>query len=84
MREWIAKLDSFLKLSDRDLLAHAGTVSHHAALAKAQSEFDKFTAIEDANPRPVDVHFENAVEQARQIAAAKTKRKPKKRADSSS
>src|ERR1700732_2990078 len=48
MREWIAKLDDFLKLSDRELLTHAGTKSHDAALAKAQSEFDKFRAIEDA------------------------------------
>ncbi len=47
MREWIAKLDSFLRLSDRDLLPHAGTISHDQALAKAQSEFDKFRAIED-------------------------------------
>lgn len=75
MREWIAKLDSFLTLSDRDLLAHAGTISHDAALAKAQSEFDKFRALEDAKPRP---DFENAIEQAKQIAASQAKRKPKK------
>ena len=78
MREWIAKLDSFLRLSDRDLLTHAGTITHDAALAKAQSEFDKFQATEDAKPQPVDVDFESAVEQARQIAAAKQKRKPRK------
>jgi hypothetical protein len=77
MQEWIAKLDDFLRLSDRELLTHAGTISHDAALAKAQSEFDKFRAIEDAKPRPVDAHFENAMEQAKQIAAAKAKRKPK-------
>jgi hypothetical protein len=70
MRDWIAKLDSFLKLSDRDLLTHAGTISHDAALAKAQSEFDKFRAIEDAKPQPVDADFENALHQAKQIAAA--------------
>jgi hypothetical protein len=75
MSEWIAKLDSFLKLSDRDLLTHAGTVSHDAALAKAQSEFDKFRAIEDIKPQPVDLDFENALEQARQITS-KAKRKP--------
>jgi hypothetical protein len=65
-------------LSDRDLLTHAGSITHDAALAKAQSEFDKFRVIEDAKPQPVDVHFENALEQAKQIAATKTKRKPKK------
>jgi hypothetical protein len=81
MREWIAKLDSFLKLSDRDLLTHAGTITHEAALAKAQSEFDKFRAIEDAKPQPVDSDFENAIEQAKQIAATKAKRKPKRGAE---
>ena len=79
MCNWIAKLDSFLTLSDRELLTHAGTISHDAAIAKAQSEFDKFRAIEDDEPRPVDLHFEEAIEQAKQIAAAKAKRKPKKR-----
>jgi hypothetical protein len=78
MRDWIAKLDSFLTLSDRDPLRHAGTISHDAALAKAQSEFDKFRVIEDAKPRPVDLHFAEALDQAKQIAAAKTNRKPKK------
>ena len=78
MREWIAKLDSFLTLSDRDLLTHAGTISHDAALAKAQSEFDKFRLIEDAKPQPVDIDFENALELAMQTASAKSKRKPKK------
>jgi hypothetical protein len=81
MSEWIAKLDSFLSLSDRDLLAHAGTVSHDAALAKAQSEYDKLRAMEDAKPQPVDVDFENAIEQAKQIAAAKARRKPEKGAE---
>ena len=75
MREWIAKLDSFLKLSDRDLLTHAGTISHDDALAKAQSEFDNFRAIEDASPQPVDADFEKAIEQAKHIAAAQGKPK---------
>jgi len=78
MREWIGKLDDFLRLSDRELLTHAGSISHDAALAKAQSEYDKFGAVEDAKPRDVDVDFENVMEQARRIAAAKRKRKPKK------
>ena len=68
MREWIVKLDSFLALSDRELLTQAGTISHDVALAKAQSEFDKFRLIEDAKPQPVDIDSENALEQARQIA----------------
>jgi hypothetical protein len=58
-------------------LAHAGTVSHDAALAKAGAEYDKFRAIEDSKPQPVDAHLEEAIEQAKQIGAAKAKRKPR-------
>jgi hypothetical protein len=76
MREWIAKLDDFLRLSERELLTHAGTVSHDTALAKAQAEYDKFRVLEDAKPQPVDAHFEEAIEQTKKLAA-KTKRKPK-------
>jgi len=70
MRDWIAKVDDFLRLSDRDLLTHAGTISHDAALAKAQSEFDKFRLIKDAKPQPVDIDFENAIQQAKQVGIA--------------
>jgi len=76
MGEWIAKLDDFLRLSDRELLTHAGSVSHDTALAKAQAEYDNFQALEDAKPQPVDVHFEEAIDRAKKLAA-KAKRKPK-------
>lgn len=77
MRDWITKLDDFLRLSDRELLGHAGTISHNAALTKAEAEYDKFRAIEDAKPQPVDVHLEEAIEQAKQIGAAQRKQKTK-------
>ena len=77
MRGWIAKLDDFLRLSDRELLTHPGTISHDAALVKAQAEFDKFRALEDAKPRPLDADLEKAIEQTKQIAAARPKRKPR-------
>ena len=76
MRDWIAKLDDFLWLSDCELLTRAGTVSHDAGLAKAQAEYDKFRALEDAKPQPVDAHFEEAIEQTKKLVA-KAKRKPK-------
>jgi hypothetical protein len=38
MADWIAKLDDFLKLSDREILNHAGRISHEAAVAKAELE----------------------------------------------
>lgn len=42
MADWIAKLDDFLRLSDREILAHAGRVSHDEATAKAEKEYERF------------------------------------------
>lgn len=39
MQDWIGKLDDFLKLSDRELLTHAGSVSHETVFAKVQAEY---------------------------------------------
>ena len=67
MAAWISKLDDFLRISDRELLTHAGTVSHDRAREKAQAEWEKFRALEDSKPRPVDVDFEAAVEKAKRL-----------------
>ena len=67
MRDWIAKLDDFMRISDREILTHAGNVSHEAALARAEAEFEKFRCIEDAKPSPVEQHFIEAIEQVKQL-----------------
>jgi hypothetical protein len=61
MADWTRKLDEFLKLSDRELLAGAGTVSHADAIAQAQRAFDQFRRAADALPSPVEQHFAAAV-----------------------
>ena len=75
MSDWIGKLDDFLKLSDRELLTHAGTVSHDAALAKAQAEYAKYRVVEDTKPKAVDAHFEEVVERSKVLAPAKARTK---------
>lgn len=70
MRDWIGKLDEFLRISDRELLTHAGTVSHDAAVAKALQEYDKYRALESQRPQPVDTHFEEAVEKTKKLGKA--------------
>ena len=42
MKDWIQKLDDFLKLSGKELLNHAGSVSVEVAKLKANEEYDKF------------------------------------------
>jgi|JI10StandDraft_1071094.scaffolds.fasta_scaffold08469_9 hypothetical protein len=61
MAAWATKLDEFLKLSDRALLADAGTVSHQAAVDLAQREYDLFARARAALPSPVEDHFDAAV-----------------------
>lgn len=41
MANWITKLDDFLRLSERQILKHAGKVTHEAAVARAELEYDR-------------------------------------------
>jgi hypothetical protein len=38
MKDWIAKLDEFLRISDREILLHAGRISHDDAIETARVE----------------------------------------------
>lgn len=49
MKDWIDKLDEFLKLSERQLLRHAGNVSAEQAEQKAHQEFEKYKKGQDKN-----------------------------------
>lgn len=42
MKDWISKLDEFLKISERKILTNAGTVSAETAAQKAETEFEKY------------------------------------------
>jgi hypothetical protein len=42
MKDWIARLDSLLQLNGRELLTHAGKISHEKAVQKSEAEFEKF------------------------------------------
>lgn len=61
MEDWIVKLDDFLKLSGRELLSHAGTISHEQAIERAQIEYEKHRALRIDRPSPAEKHFEQAV-----------------------
>lgn len=42
MKDWIKKLDGFLTLNERNILDHAGKISHELAIQHAQKEYDKY------------------------------------------
>jgi len=54
-------------LTDRDLLTHAGSISHDTAKAKAEVEFERFRCVQAALPQPVDEHFQESLNELEQI-----------------
>lgn len=42
MADWVGKLDGFLRFNEKNILAHAGKISHQLALEHAEGEFEKF------------------------------------------
>ncbi len=78
MRDWITKLDDFLKLSERDILTHAGKISHETARLKAESEYETFRATQATLPQLVDQHFHDAIDEMKKIEG-EVKKTPKRR-----
>ena len=75
MRDWIAKLDDFLKASGRKLLDHAGNISAEAAKTKAEMEYDHYRTLLDSQPRAVDADFEKAVKELERLPGLRRKKK---------
>lgn len=42
MKDWIERLDTLLKMNGRELLEHAGKISHQMALEKSEAEYEKY------------------------------------------
>lgn len=71
MKDWIQKLDDFLKLSGKELLNHAGSVSAEVAKLKANEEYDKFRERTLYQLSPVEIHFLEAFEAEQKKLRAK-------------
>ena len=78
MRDWITKLDEFLKLSEHELLGHAGLITTEQAKAKAEMEYARYRALQDAQPRPVDADFNKAVNHLKSLPPKKSPSRKKK------
>ncbi|MBP6183155.1 RhuM family protein [Flavobacterium sp.] len=46
MKDWTSRLDSILQLNGRELLTHAGKISHDMALEKSSAEFEKYKTVQ--------------------------------------
>jgi hypothetical protein len=47
MKDWVEKLDAFLKFNEDEVLKHQGKVSHDVAIALAGTEYEKYQIIRD-------------------------------------
>jgi hypothetical protein len=79
MKEWIFKLDDFLKLTEHNILKHAGTISHEIAAAKAEAEYEKFNKRIIDEPTLAEKHFEESLKKLKEIVPPKNRRKGKKK-----
>jgi hypothetical protein len=72
MADWVARLDGFLQFNERNVLTHAGKISHDLAVAHAEGEFERYQAerrrLEATQPTS---DFDHAVEQTRQLEATR-------------
>jgi len=63
MKDWLERLDDFLKASRKDLLDHAGKISHAVAEKKALSEFVKYKKRTQGELSAVEKHFLESIEE---------------------
>jgi len=77
MEDWIKKLDGFLTLNERDILTHAGRISHEMAQTKAELEYAKFKTLTANQAQPVDKAFEQATENLKNLPCPKKPKPPK-------
>ena len=73
MHDWIERLHQFLSMTGRELLKHAGAISHEVALEKAHEEYEKFRLRQLEEPTEVEKHFVEAETELKQIKSTKKK-----------
>lgn len=73
MADWISKLDDFLRLSGREILTHAGSITAEAAQGKAEAVFNTYRQQQLAVPSQAEQDFEAAL--TKPVKALETQRK---------
>ncbi len=66
MKDWISKLDGFMQLNDRNILTHAGKISHQIAIDKANTEYDKFHQKRISEKAQLPSDFDKTIKQIEQ------------------
>jgi hypothetical protein len=75
MKDWIERLDDFLKMTGNDILQHAGTVSHQQALKKAKEEYEKYKEQSKNELTEAEKHFVKQIESTTKKLSSKKSKK---------
>ena len=62
MKDWISKLDDFIKMSGSELLENAGKITHTEATTKAMLEFEKYKESTNDELSQVELDFIKTIE----------------------
>jgi hypothetical protein len=76
MKDWLHKLDEFIKLTGSEVLAHAGNRSAKQVKTKALKEYDKYKALLPDALSPVEQHYLQTLKDVQKLLEKKPK--PKK------
>ena len=77
MRDWITKLHAFLTVNDRNILTHAGKISHQMAKELSEAEYEKFNRKRIQQSDQAGGDFEKAIKQLPPPPKPKTKGRKK-------
>jgi len=72
MRDWVKKLDAFLKFNEYEILHDAGKISSEIAISLAEKEYEKFRVIQD---KAFESDFDIGVKKALKSKGQKDKKK---------
>ncbi len=70
MKDWVEKLDAFLKFNEKEILQDSGKISHEVAVALAESEYKKYRVVQD---RRLESDFDREVKKL--LESKKTEKK---------
>ncbi|RZB35538.1 MAG: hypothetical protein SRB2_03068 [Desulfobacteraceae bacterium Eth-SRB2] len=73
MANWIKKLDAFLTLNEREILIHAGRISHQMAKESAEAEYENFNQKRIREKDRLESDFDKTV---KQVTDGKREKKP--------
>lgn len=65
MKDWIARLDDYLRMTDSEVLQNAGKVSHALAEQKVKEEYQKFKQMQSMELTPVEEAFVASIEMSK-------------------